>query len=240
MKLTKSLLLVTMLTGVAMAQAPSTPNAVAGQLKSAGATVKPGTPQTAQKPAAATKPAAVPAKPAVSAPAKPTMPATKPEHVATTPHVATKHTMPKHVAKAHPAAKKAAVVAAKTVAAEKPAAPPSDAATDAAPEIKRGRDPFVSVIMERSGNFSCAGTGKKCLIVDQVMLKGVVRSQNESIAVVSSTANKTYFLRENDPVYNGVVVKITPDSIVFRESVTDRLGKTVQREVVKKVNNPAA
>jgi Tfp pilus assembly protein PilP len=40
-------------------------------------------------------------------------------------------------------------------------------------------------------------------------------------------------------VYNGVVVKITPDSIVFRESVTDRLGKTVQREVVKKVNNPA-
>jgi Tfp pilus assembly protein PilP len=98
----------------------------------------------------------------------------------------------------------------------------------------------VSVITERNGGVTCAGTGKKCLIVDQVMLKGVVRSQNESIAVVSSTANKTYFLRENDPVYNGVVVKITPDSIIFRESVTDRLGKTVQREVVKKVNNSAA
>jgi hypothetical protein len=240
MKLTKSLLMVAMLTGVAIAQTPATKSS------SAPAPAKVSAPQAAQKAAVPAKSATAPAKPApapvkqAAAPAKPTMPATKPEHVATTPHVATKHTMPKHVAKAHPAAKKAAVVAAKTVAAEKPAAPASDATTDAAPEIKRGRDPFVSVIMERSGNFSCAGTGKKCLIVDQVMLKGVVRSQNESIAVVSSTANKTYFLRENDPVYNGVVVKITPDSIVFRESVTDRLGKTVQREVVKKVNNPAA
>lgn len=221
MKLTKSLLLVTMLAGVAMAQAPATKNAVATQLK----------------------PAAAPAKPA-AAPAKPTMPATKPEHVAT------KHAVAKHVATGNPAAKKAAVpkkaaekkavLEKKADVADKTATPASDATADVAPEIKRGRDPFVSVIQERSGNFSCAGSGKKCLIVDQIMLKGVVRSQAESIAVVSSTANKTYFLRENDPVYNGVVVKITPDSIIFRESVTDRLGKTVQREVVKKVNNPAA
>jgi hypothetical protein len=161
------------------------------------------------------------------------MPATKPEHVAAKPHVATKHVSKAHVAKG-PAAP------AKGASAEKPAAPASDAAADVAPEIKRGRDPFVSVITERNGSVACSGAGKKCLIVDQIMLKGVVRSQSESIAVVSSTANKTYFLRENDPVYNGVVVKITPDSIVFRESVTDRLGKTVQREVVKKVNNSAA
>jgi Tfp pilus assembly protein PilP len=77
------------------------------------------------------------------------------------------------------------------------------------------------------------------LIIDQVTLKGIVRSQVGPIAVVTGSSNKTFFLRENDPVYNGVVVKITPDSIVFRETVTDRLGKSIQREVVKKVNNPA-
>lgn len=210
MKLTKSLLLVTMLAGVAFAQAPSTTNAVATQLKKATA----------------------PAKPA-SAVAKPTMPATKPEHAAAKPHTAAKPQ-----AKAHHAAQKAAT--AHVVSQPKPAAATQENADNVAPEIKRGRDPFLSVIQERSGNFSCAGSGKKCLIVDQIMLKGVVRSQGDSIAVVSSAADKTYFLRENDPVYNGVVVKITPDSIIFRESVTDRLGKTVQREVVKKVNNPAA
>jgi hypothetical protein len=230
MKLTKSLLLVTMLAGVAVAQVPSTPNAVAAQLKKAGA------PTTSVAPQATPK-TAVPAKPGASAPAKPTLPATKPEHVGAKSHVVVKHTMTKPAAMTHVAKKPAATP--KSDSAEKPAAPASDATAEVAPEIKRGRDPFVSVIQERSGNFACAGSGKKCLIVDQVMLKGVVRSQGESIAVVSSTANKTYFLRENDPVYNGVVVKITPDSIVFRESVTDRLGKTVQREVVKKVNNPA-
>lgn len=229
MKLTKSLLLVTMLAGVAVAQAPSTPNAVAAQLKKAGAPTASVAPQATPK-------TAVPAKPAASAPAKPTLPATKPEHVATKSHVVVKHTMTKPAAMTHAAKKPAAPP---KPSAEKPAAPASDATAEVAPEIKRGRDPFVSVIMERSGNIACAGTGKKCLIVDQIMLKGIVRSQGESIAVVSSTANKTYFLRENDPVYNGVVVKITPDSIIFRESVTDRLGKTVQREVVKKVNNPA-
>ena len=219
MNLTKGLLLVTMLAGVALAQAPANKNTVAA---------KPAAPAATKGTANAT--------PAAPAAAKPTMPATKPEHAALKPHA-----VAKPVAKAHHPAKKAAV-AAKAAAPAKPAdagATP-EAADKVAPESKRGRDPFVSVITERTGGVACAGTGKKCLIVDQVMLRGVVRSQNDSIAVVSSTANKTYFLRENDPVYNGVVVKITPDSIIFRESVTDRLGKTVQREVVKKVNNSAA
>lgn len=210
MKLIKSLLLITMLAGVALAQAPSTPRAVAQQLTKTAAQQK--------------------TAPAV----KPTMPATKPESVAA------KHVTPKHVAKTHVAKKsampaKSAAVAEKT--AEKTAA--TDATAEVSPEIKRGRDPFVSVIMERTGNVTCSGAGKKCLIVDQIALKGIVRSQGDAIAVVSSAANKTYFLRENDPVYNGVVVKITPDSIIFRETVTDRLGKSVQREVVKKVNNSA-
>jgi hypothetical protein len=41
-------------------------------------------------------------------------------------------------------------------------------------------------------------------------------------------------LRENDPVFNGYVVKITGDSVVFQETVQDKLGKTFTREVVKK------
>jgi hypothetical protein len=233
MKQTKSLLLITMLAGVALAQAPANKSTVAAKPAAPAAanrsTAKPAAPVAANQSTAVVKPATPVA-------AKPTMPATKPEHSAAKPHVRAKH-----LAKAHHVAEKAPVSA----KAEVPAKPAEagvapESSDNVAPEIKRGRDPFVSVITERNGTVACTGTGKKCLIVDQVMLKGVVRSQNESIAVVSSTANKTYFLRENDPVYNGVVVKITPDSIIFRESVTDRLGKTVQREVVKKVNNSAA
>ena len=99
------------------------------------------------------------------------------------------------------------------------------------------RDPFVSPVRADNGPAgpSCS-VGKKCLPIDAVVLKGIVEAQSGAIAVVENPARRmTYFLRENDPVYNGVVVKISPDSIIFRETVMDRLGKTSQREVVKKI-----
>src|ERR1700677_475572 len=100
------------------------------------------------------------------------------------------------------------------------------------------RDPFLSPVVSHAGGSGCS-TGKKCLEIGAINLRGVVRSQNGFIAVVSNGLNKAYFLRENDPVFNGYVVKITGDSIVFQETLQDRLGKTFTREVVKKITTPA-
>jgi len=38
---------------------------------------------------------------------------------------------------------------------------------------------------------------------------------------------------------NAVVVRITGDSVIFRENVMDGLGHSTEREVVKRVNAPA-
>ena len=103
------------------------------------------------------------------------------------------------------------------------------------------RDPFVSPVRTGTGivDPGCS-VGKKCLSIDTIVLKGIVESQAGAIAVVESASRKmTYFLRENDPVFNGFVVKITPDSITFRENVMDRLGNQSTRDVVKRVNAPA-
>jgi Tfp pilus assembly protein PilP len=100
------------------------------------------------------------------------------------------------------------------------------------------RDPFLSPVVSHTGGSGCS-TGKKCLEIGNINLRGVVRSENGFIAVVSNNMNKAYFLRENDPVFNGYVVKITGDSIVFQETLQDRLGKTFTREVVKKITTPA-
>ena len=59
------------------------------------------------------------------------------------------------------------------------------------------------------------------------------------IAVVVNSLNKAYFLRENDPVFNGYVVRITGDSIIFKETMQDKLGKSFTREVTKKISTPA-
>jgi hypothetical protein len=100
------------------------------------------------------------------------------------------------------------------------------------------RDPFISPVVSHAGGSGCS-TGKKCLEIGTINLRGVVHGESGFIAVVSNSLNKAYFLRENDPVFNGYVMRITGDSIVFQETLQDRLGKTFTREVVKKITAPA-
>jgi Tfp pilus assembly protein PilP len=99
------------------------------------------------------------------------------------------------------------------------------------------RDPFFSPVVQQAG--SGCSSGKKCLEIGNINLRGVVKSDNGFIAVVTNNMNKAYFLRENDPVFNGYVVKITGDSVTFQETVQDKLGKTSTREVVKRIFTPA-
>jgi Tfp pilus assembly protein PilP len=99
------------------------------------------------------------------------------------------------------------------------------------------RDPFFSPVVQQNG--SGCSTGKKCLEIGNINLRGVVKSDAGFIAVVTNNLNKAYFLRENDPVFNGYVVKITGDSVVFQETIQDKLGKPFTREVVKRIFTPA-
>jgi Tfp pilus assembly protein PilP len=226
MNRTHSILILAMVAGTAWAQMPVT---AINNAKGAAAQMNKNSAQTN-----AALPASNSAKSPSHAPVTTPAPASAPQH-------------PPSAAKSEkPAVKKASTVkksdpATKaTNAAVEPAKPENASSASSSSETanSKKRDPFVSPIVSKVGGpTNCAG-GKKCLVVDQVALKGVVRSQNGMIAVIVNAANKAYFMRENDPVYNGFVVKITPDSIVFRETVTDRLGKPGSREVVKKVNAP--
>ncbi|HZS27642.1 MAG TPA: hypothetical protein VFB76_10455 [Candidatus Angelobacter sp.] len=101
------------------------------------------------------------------------------------------------------------------------------------------RDPFVSPIRTGSVNNgpspNCT-TGKRCLTIPELVLQGTVKdTTGKMLAVVANSTRKTYFLRENDQVFNGSVEKITSDSIIFREFVKDALGRETAREVVKKL-----
>jgi hypothetical protein len=148
-------------------------------------------------------------------------------------------------AKQAPAAKASA--AAPKAGQSKPAEPKAAAVNAAtavnapAPGSKRisgKRDPFVSPVSDRNNEPIDCGSGKRCLVPDQTILRGIVKAPSGMIAVVTNPQEKAYFLRENDPVYNGYVLRITPNTVVFRETVEDRLGRKSTREVVKKVNAP--
>jgi hypothetical protein len=149
------------------------------------------------------------------------------------------------VAAPMPAAKSAVPATTKIAANEKPAgaSKTAEAPKPPKPEEKKWamngkRDPFFSPVVQQPTGSGCS-TGKKCLEIGQINLRGVVKAESGFIAVVTNSLNKAYFLHENDPVFNGYVVRITGDSVVFQETVQDKLGKPLTREVVKRIFTPA-
>jgi hypothetical protein len=237
MKLATGILILGMGLGTAAAQTPSIIDTTKAKLVSAqqqntaatNAALAASQGQSAQPQATAGKPAA--AKQPSTTQAKTASPASK----------------------ATPTASKATPQKTTTVAVNqpKPAKPavavedkknPVDSKKDAHPTISMAggrRDPFLSPVVNHSMGGSGCSTGKRCLAVDQIALTGIVKSDGGMIAVVMNAMNKAYFLRENDPVFNGYVVKITGDSIVFKETMQDKLGKSFTREVIKKITTPA-
>lgn len=147
-----------------------------------------------------------------------------------------------------PTAKKQEKVGSKTKisAVEQPVKPaagaPEQAAAPAQRRIERAgrRDPFVSPIHQTgvSPAGTCA-TGKRCLDIEQVVLKGIVQTREGNMALVENAAKRPYVLRENDALFNGTVERITGDSVLFRQNVQDVLGHTSTRQVVKRVTAPA-
>ena len=81
--------------------------------------------------------------------------------------------------------------------------------------------------------------GVRGLLITQLRLEGVVREQasNKMIAVVTNETKRAYFLYENESVYNGVVSKITPDAVYFKENVLDPNGRVTTREVVRRLGS---
>ena len=182
------------------------------------------------------QPASVPAKPAVAQTTKPAAPVTG----KTSSHSASK---PSAKAENESKAKVSAPVSkpeeAPAVAVEDKKNPVDPKKDNKSYSAAGRRDPFVSPVVNRSMVSTGCSTGKKCLAINQIVLTGIVKSDSGMIAVVVNAMNKAYFLHENDPVFNGYVVKITGDSIVFQETVQDNLGKPVVREVTKRISNPA-
>jgi len=195
--------------------------------------------------AAQTKPAAQPAKPA--APPSQAVKGTAATQ-ATTPTKATTTAAPKSPMSPKLPVKSAAKKPAAPAMSPKPAEKTSAAKEAPAPELERPsvkqagkRDPFVSPIMRSSGNGKAGpgpecNSGKRCLMSGEISLVGVVRSATGMIAVVQGARNKTYFLKENDPLFNGFVTRITGDSMTIRESGNDQFGNPTSRDVVKKLN----
>jgi Tfp pilus assembly protein PilP len=105
------------------------------------------------------------------------------------------------------------------------------------------RDPFVS-LLNRGEDFRAGGTrgqrpeGLRGLLISEVTLRGLVKSQGGFVAILQGPDNRTYIVRPNDRLFDGTVRTITAEGVVFLQEVNDPLSLVKQREVRKLLRAP--
>jgi Tfp pilus assembly protein PilP len=116
-----------------------------------------------------------------------------------------------------------------------PPAPPPPPAYTYEPEGRR--DPFVSLLARGSDPASAASRppGLPGLLINEVIVKGIVRDRNGFIAMIQGPDTKTHIVRGGDKLMDGTVKSITADTVVFSQDVNDPLSLVKQREVRKAV-----
>ena len=101
------------------------------------------------------------------------------------------------------------------------------------------RDPFRSLLAaknktERKGALP---EGIPGLLIEEIDLTGIFRTARGFVAqVLASNKEKSYLIREGDQLYDGDVVSITQQEVVFKQIVSDPTVIKPFREVIKKLS----
>ena len=67
-------------------------------------------------------------------------------------------------------------------------------------------------------------SGAAGLLVDELSVRGIVRSQGAYVAMVSGPSGQTFTVRAGSKLFDGTVQTITPDAVVIQQQVTDPLS----------------
>ena len=138
---------------------------------------------------------------------------------------------------------------------EQLAASDSEDGTDQAPETEvpetieitdgsgfryqsRGRrDPFISLAL----GLNVLGPeerppGLQGMLIQEVSLRGIVKTVDGYIAMIQGTDNKSYFARAGERLYDGNIQNIDDAKVVFRQEINDPLRIEKFQQVEKSLH----
>lgn len=97
------------------------------------------------------------------------------------------------------------------------------------------RDPFVSLLKPVSADqgVKTRRPGMEGFLIQEVALKGIVRTPKGYTAMLLGTDGKSYFVKEGQRMFDGVVTKIDATAVTFRQEITDPLSTVKSRDVRK-------
>ncbi len=86
------------------------------------------------------------------------------------------------------------------------------------------RDPFVSLaqgveVLDQG----MRPPGLQGMLIQEVTLRGIVKTQDGYIAMIQGTDNKSYFARLGERLYDGAISTIGDTNVVFRQEINDPL-----------------
>jgi hypothetical protein len=79
--------------------------------------------------------------------------------------------------------------------------------------------------------------GSKGVLLSEAQIAGIVWSKDPEMTrvVISAPGGRTFFVKKGDQLFDAVLKDIQRDGVVFEQRSKDKDGKTVSRDVVRKV-----
>jgi Tfp pilus assembly protein PilP len=110
-------------------------------------------------------------------------------------------------------------------------------------ESQGRRDPFVSLLSRGVDSGASREPGRRIdtpagLLVDELTLKGIVLTRGEYVAMIQGPDTKTFIVRANDRLLDGMIRSISAQTLVIMQDVSDPLSVAKQREVRKVLRGP--
>jgi Tfp pilus assembly protein PilP len=99
------------------------------------------------------------------------------------------------------------------------------------------RDPFRSLLVrEQNRGGVQRPPGIAGISIDDLVVHGIWKTKAGYVAQIRATDNKSYLIRAGDLLYDGEVVRVGPNEIVFRQNINDPQSVKPFREVTKQLN----
>ncbi len=98
------------------------------------------------------------------------------------------------------------------------------------------RDPFQSLLLRVQQKDAKRPEGVPGALIDEIEIRGIFRTSKGYVAQIAvQNQQKNYLVREGEQVYDGDVLRIEKNEVVFRQIVNDPTVVKPFREVVKKL-----
>jgi len=99
------------------------------------------------------------------------------------------------------------------------------------------RDPFRSLLVREQNKGGVERPpGIAGISIDDLVVHGIWKTKAGYVAQIRATDNKSYLIRAGDLLYDGEVVRVASNEIVFRQNINDPQSVKPFREVTKQLN----